>query len=1041
MAQKLDEQPSQDGVYDDGKPSWRHEPNGDDPEQAYNAPAATDDDLPEGHPSRSDNKLGSGSDAKVSDPESLAQQESSGETPSGASAESKEQASLEDTDSQIGDGFKDEKAGGLRKITGRFSRRQKLIGGGVTGLVVGGGFGLFTFFSGPLQFVHFAQLLQRFHFSNNEEFANGRTGRYLRHLRKGGLGDAARSTRLSAIGNNFANRAELRLQKNMGLRSVYDTSTGRLVGYEMIDRNKAVNSLIDADLDPKFDFDTIDPSDSRASHFESHDGRKPRSAIFSLKDSSIGIRRKFTRQIVKASQTSKIAGTIAARLLITRGGVGFHPLNFLKRGDEKFIDFYRRIKDRVKEEVSNGAQSADDVNLVKDDGDPETPNDPKETSAEGHGQDIQDKAKTNKAATKASIKSKLTRSIGGASAIIGVLCTAREVSKNVDKIQYSNIILPLMRLGVRTIAVGNQVMSGNDVSTDELGALSADLYDETSELGWTSARSIQAEMGQEQTGPDIPPSARPSEVGNNPFLNVVDKIFDTLGPAGGAACSKIGGWITTAGELIIAGFTGGSSTVVTEAIKGAVILGASAAGVNPVDKFAEWLTDKLAGEEINIDAVGPDLGNLANYGARLAANDQALSMGGAKLSPEEVAQLDAQSRENIRQELRQKSLFARIFDVREPNSLIAKGLLENRNLASAQVAFTSSISSLANVLPNFGSTISKMFMPRVGAQASGYVYGFDEYGFSQADQDNALVEDPFDNAEIVEPMLEPLNTKYGKCFATTINPQTGAIESGKGVNYLEDKYDSATCNNKADPDLLRYRFYLADTITARSLACYEGDETSCQQLGFGGVAQTTAGPTPSPTPTTGQAIVGDIGESSDTVACAPGTTDLGVATSKYTGSAKKTSGSLLIRLCQLSSVGGRGNNVSGVNISGGAVLNSRVSGAWQALGEAAKAAGIPLTASSSFRLADSCGGTGDGGACARPGKSLHQLGVAIDFVGDIKKIYGASRESCSGRARDPSSQAWNWLFTNAEKYGFKQYSYEAWHWDPLNSASRCGPTQ
>ncbi|MBI2588996.1 glucosaminidase domain-containing protein [Candidatus Saccharibacteria bacterium] len=187
-------------------------------------------------------------------------------------------------------------------------------------------------------------------------------------------------------------------------------------------------------------------------------------------------------------------------------------------------------------------------------------------------------------------------------------------------------------------------------------------------------------------------------------------------------------------------------------------------------------------------------------------------------------------------------------------------------------------------------------------------------------------------------------------------------------------------------------------------------------------------------------IVGDIGLSSDSVACATGTKDLGVVTSQYTGTFKKDQGDLKIRLCQIPNIPGVGNDVSGTQISGGVTVNSRVSGAWFALGEAAKAAGMNFLATSSFRLANSCGGTGDGDYCARPGQSPHQLGVAIDFGGNTY-IKGSNTTSCSGRITDRSSKEWVWLYENAEKFGFKQYSAESWHWDPLPMNNRCGENQ
>ncbi len=192
--------------------------------------------------------------------------------------------------------------------------------------------------------------------------------------------------------------------------------------------------------------------------------------------------------------------------------------------------------------------------------------------------------------------------------------------------------------------------------------------------------------------------------------------------------------------------------------------------------------------------------------------------------------------------------------------------------------------------------------------------------------------------------------------------------------------------------------------------------------------------------TAGAQIVGDIGLNSDKVDCAPGTKDLGIVRTRYTGEFKKEQGPLIIRLCQVPDVPGEGNNTSGVDIGGGVVVNSRVSGAWRALGVAAKKDGIDLFGTSSFRLADSCNGTGNGGACATPGGSPHQMGVAIDFYNQMYNV-NENAQSCSVRVTKTDSPQWRWMYKNAEKFGFKQYSAEAWHWDPIPTSNRCSSSE
>lgn len=156
-------------------------------------------------------------------------------------------------------------------------------------------------------------------------------------------------------------------------------------------------------------------------------------------------------------------------------------------------------------------------------------------------------------------------------------------------------------------------------------------------------------------------------------------------------------------------------------------------------------------------------------------------------------------------------------------------------------------------------------------------------------------------------------------------------------------------------------------------------------------------------------------------ACPAGTADAGIIKTKYTGSAV-SSPNPSIRLCILSSIAN-------------AKVNAAVADQFQRMGEAAKAAGRSLTATSSFRLDNSCGGTYNNPRCATPGASPHQLGIAIDFTLADGAV-GTSTTSCAARVTSTDPR-WIWLRDNASSYGIKQFTYENWHWDTLGSSNRC----
>jgi hypothetical protein len=204
-------------------------------------------------------------------------------------------------------------------------------------------------------------------------------------------------------------------------------------------------------------------------------------------------------------------------------------------------------------------------------------------------------------------------------------------------------------------------------------------------------------------------------------------------------------------------------------------------------------------------------------------------------------------------------------------------------------------------------------------------------------------------------------------------------------------------------------------------------------------------PGPSPVAAAGGSIVGDPYTDSSSVACAEGTRDLGVFDAYSDGKPIKA------RLCALvgilSSSGEESTPGSKYYIEGSdgsAIVNSRVSGAWASLINTAKAAGVGFRANSTFRTmehqkalcldnADCRSGNSTG--VARPGYSSHQAGVAIDFAlsGGTDAKSGLT---CNNRDTRPDTE-YQWLRNNASKFGFKQYVNEAWHFDALDSPSRC----
>ena len=370
-----------------------------------------------------------------------------------------------------------------------------------------------------------------------------------------------------------------------------------------------------------------------------------------------------------------------------------------------------------------------------------------------------------------------------------------------------------------------------------------------------------------------------------------------------------------------------------------------------------------------------------------------------------------------------KPLLSRVFDKESEHSPLvrmAMAMPSDKNQAIHGV-LAKVKNPLDLIMRTFGSLFSSPFAKAATeTQIIDDPFGITQYGYS--DDDPIFDQDP---------------DEYWNKYCTSILEDGSPNPDFKTQKWNQAGADAANEESAYQPvNKVTNGCLLIQSAVGSAGAIFTDEVLSPEELSD---SQNT--PLESPATPAGARVEGDIGLNSDTIACAQGTNDLGTVTTKYTGDYKKESGDLVIRLCQIPSIPGEGNNPNGTEIGGGAVVNSRVSGAWQALGTAAKKAGVALYSNSSFRLDDSCGGNGDGGSCATPGGSPHQLGVAIDF-GNMFGINPDAQTCERGvRLRDLNSPSWKWMYANAEFYGFEQYSAESWHWDPLPSANRCNSSE
>lgn len=707
------------------------------------------------------------------------------------------------------------------------NNKKKTAGGVAAGGIIATCLFAFGIIQGPAQFVYLAQLFQQFHFAPNEDFGGDRSSKVLLYA----IAGDTENGRLGAVGNKFANDYEEKLLKQ-GIKPVYDSSTGRFVGFatDDIDVANAMNRESGNKATIKNASDTSNIKGSKKAPDINGDWH-----FVDLRGGcDYGCRRAVIKNVGKSIGSNKISSAINSRLLKKRGGVLFHPLNKLKKkAEESDNDFIKKILRRHAEEIREGASASGlDTKSKKDEnGNPVPPDneelpDEVESAAEDGQADVDSEAGTGES-TKEIFRGSIAKAGGGAALIVGILCSAQDFGDNVPDYKYTNNVLPMMRMGTKVITMGNQVMSGDDVSLDELKAYNTLLFDEGAKDGAKSvmsARSIQAELGQEQTGADLPEEARLNNVNDKPaFFDLLDKV-----PGLSQACD-VGDFF--AGLPIIKDISEAASSVIVEAAN----VPLSAAGTSVEDLSGRALAT-VAGDTINPYAKGAEYGNLANTGAFLAANDQAIANGGTALTNEEVAQLKGFEEQASRLERSNESIATRYFDLSNSSSAMGRVAISWNSLS-----FDQHLQHIINPLKNLASMTTRL-VPRTSA-ATNYDYGVPKYGFSLEEREDDEFENPYENASIVEKNLDSgkmLNENYGQCFGMTATPtSTGVqLETTEAVNTFklesgEGDYQKCVTGKANDPYFKRYRFYLADALAANSIACYEGDEDSCSAVGAG----------------------------------------------------------------------------------------------------------------------------------------------------------------------------------------------------------------
>lgn len=732
-------------------------------------------------------------------------------------------------------------------------RKRLAIGGGIAGLGVTG-FVLFASVAqGPLEFVHLAQLLEKFHFASMEDAQDGRLTAIARYIHDP---SKPQNTRLGIVGNIAANHLEAKINEATGLKSAYDPATGASKGYTVIEDSPQFKGKTAAEIKQTLNTEYgIDPANITEAGgtigFDPDPGGLNVIKRYSAQTS-------FSRELLGESGYSKLSTHVGSRVLGKRAGWTFHPIKKLDASiQDAAVKAGKAAYDKLKEQLKQ--QAATDEATYEAGGDITKPGG--EASAQqqqdANGKPVADPQGQQEADTVNQIKAassqedptnpdtvktfsdNLNAKVAGGLGVgaIGMACLIRNVSSSINNERHDKVVLPLMRKAGKFISMGSQVQSGQDIDTTSLG-IYKQFLDTTNSQGkvtstWDQAKSIEAENGQPQTGPDLPKSDQVFGSGgqSNPF-----DFFDNV-PLLGTACGALNSTLGTIFSVV----TGPVNYVVSgEVLKAAI------------PALADW----LSGAPVSPVASGADFGNMVNYGARLSANDQYASAGGVPMSASDSLALKNVDSGLDQKDFQSKSIAYRLFNTTDSQTLASR-LIDNQDLNVSQ--------SVANITGSFGSIFKAAFkMPAMILSGTTHAadppydyHGLQQVGFTASQLGDPRFDDPFKNACYVVggcastggngilngPDGQTYIDRAQKCFGITISNSNGVWDTDsltQAVNFQSTDYPTSDCESN-DEAWLRVRFWLLDTPTMEAYACSQGlDDQSCSDLGLTSTSSSSA---------------------------------------------------------------------------------------------------------------------------------------------------------------------------------------------------------
>lgn len=685
----------------------------------------------------------------------------------------------------------------LSVFWGNKKRKRNTIGGGIAGAIVA----IVMFFmgiaSGPFQLIHLAQILGKA-FTHSEDATSRRTSGLFRYAKTGELGH----TRVGYLGSKIFGSSIDQL-KSIGVE--FETTKTSNIKSATIDIKKLSEKypeLKKMSNPQKIGF-IADKLGVPATDLGKISGDK---TSINTRNYSVKATRLLLKNSTALLENGKIVSSIKVRTLAKFFNTPsmFHPMRKLDAAAEKKLSTLVGRKEAERTRQTNIEEPVrEKITPLKD--------------------ALHNKLSGGKA------------KLGSALLITGMACTIKDSAGEIVAFNNAAVLAPSIVKASGAIALGSQIQSGQDITSSQVGAAVESLQDSEGKSIW-GGEALQVMASNSQTGTDLPGDYKQlyssSTTANGIVSTFNTGVINTLCSPVGVIAQAIAGVGLLAASLP----SYGGSAAVLVASKAIVSTAASILIVKSIVSLVE--TNNVIPEVLS----GPLGGNILAYGARAAAGVEARSAGGVELTAAQSALLDKQSQLEEQKNFNSMSLFAKVFNAKDYRSLSGK-LID-----SIKPSFQQNVASMLGSFTNLGSLVTSIFssmLPKASAATEPYDWGFPEYGIPPEVLSNAAYDDPYDNAEKVDSILNSAGVddvgnsrssyavKASACFGVTIQKNNSGWDvSYDNAVYSSDKtYTDENCNNTSDSNWVRMMLFVFDTKTMKAAACYDGDTQSCQDLG------------------------------------------------------------------------------------------------------------------------------------------------------------------------------------------------------------------